>query len=106
LAGAAVYGSEYEASLADLESRLSALQAEEQAVYNARKAEALQAQDDVNKAKKLYAEVSAKEKALSASKKGGQYGEILAGYKEIKKELEAEIKEKEKVIAAFNALSK
>ncbi|MDR1832932.1 MAG: adhesion protein FadA [Fusobacteriaceae bacterium] len=107
LAGVAAYGSDIEASYADLEDRLAALQAEEKALYEARKSEALAAQDELNKAKKMYAEVSAKEKALAGAKKGNsQYGEILTGYKEIKKELEATIKEKEKVIADFNALSK
>ncbi|MDR3257999.1 MAG: adhesion protein FadA [Fusobacteriaceae bacterium] len=110
LTGAVAFASDVEANFADLEATFQVLQAEEKALYEARKQEALDAQEKLNQQRKMYSEVAAKEKVLGANSKsklnGEQYKELAARYGEIKKELEAEMKANEKVIADFNALSK
>ncbi|MGF6905671.1 adhesion protein FadA [Fusobacterium sp. PH5-44] len=104
LTGAA-FGSDMAARMDELEAGLRAIQQQEEAYYEEQKEIAMNAQEELKSMKVMHAEVTAREKALSG-RKGEQYKELAAQYKDMKKELEAGIKANEKVIAEFNAMNK
>ncbi|WP_429188587.1 adhesion protein FadA [Fusobacterium sp. PH5-44] len=99
------FGNEMMSRLYELEQGLITPQDCGESYYDKQKEIALIAQEELKSMKVMYDEVAAKEKALSG-RKGEQYKELAAQYKDMKKELEAGIKANEKVIAEFNAMNK
>ena len=110
LAGVAAFGEDITANFSDLEAQFQALQDEEKALYDAKKQEAMDAQEKLKQQKVMYAEITAKEKSLANSKKskvmGDQYADLANRFKEIKKQLEVEMKANEKIVADFNKMGK
>jgi len=105
LSGAVVFGSEAAYTLDDLNDQFVELQRQEQELFEARKAEALEAQEKIKEQRVMLAEVTKREKALGGHK-GEQYRDLAARYKEMKKEISAEIKANEKIVSEFNSLNK
>ena len=92
-------------TLEQLELNLQQLEAEERAMYNQRKAEA---EKTLEAQRKMYAEISEKEKRILSVKDNkfykGQYQELAKKYGEAKKELEADMRKQEEIISIFEAI--
>ncbi|MHD0316391.1 adhesion protein FadA [Fusobacterium sp. THCT1E2] len=95
-------------TLEQLELNLQQLEAEERAMYNQRKAEAEEAEKTLAAQRKIYAEVSEKEKRIISVKDNkfykGQYQELARKYGEAKKELEIDMEKQEEIIKMFEAI--
>ena len=91
-----------------LELNLQKLEAEERAMYNQRKAEAEEAEKTLASQKKMYEEISEKEKRILSVKDSkfykDQYQELAKKYAEAKKELEADMLKQEEIISIFEAI--
>ncbi|MEJ6465110.1 adhesion protein FadA [Fusobacterium ulcerans] len=83
-------------TLEQLELNLQQLEAEERAMYNQRKAEAEEAERTLAAQRKMYEEISEKEKRISSVKDNkfykAQYQELGKKYAEAKKELETDMR--------------
>ncbi len=83
-------------TLEQLELNLQQLEAEERAMYNQRKAEAEEAERTLAAQRKMYEEISEKEKRISSVKDNkfykAQYQELGKKYPEAKKELETDMR--------------
>ena len=95
-------------TLEQLELNLQQLEAEERAMYNQRKAEAEEAARTLEDQRKLYAEISEKEKRILSVKDNkfykGQYQELAKKYGEAKKELEIDMAKQQEIISIFEAI--
>ncbi|RHG35289.1 adhesin [Fusobacterium varium] len=95
-------------TLEQLELNLQQLEAEERAMYNQRKAEAEEAEKTLEAQRKMYAEISEKEKRILSVKDNkfykGQYQELAKKYGEAKKELEVDMRKQEEIISIFEAI--
>lgn len=91
-----------------LELNLQQLEAEERAMYNQRKAEAEEAEKTLAAQRKMYAEISEKEKKILSVKDNkfykAQYQELAKKYSETKKELEKDMNRQEEIISIFEAI--
>ena len=91
-----------------LELNLQQLEAEERAMYNQRKAEAEEAEKTLAAQRKMYAEISEKEKRIISVKDNkfykDQYQELARKYGEAKKELEIDMGKQEEIIKMFEAI--
>ena len=92
-------------TLEQLELNLQKLEAEEKAMYNQRRAEA---ERTLASQKKMYAEISEKEKKILSVKDNkfykDQYQELAKKYAEAKKELETDMMKQEEIISIFEAI--
>lgn len=95
-------------TLEQLELNLQQLEAEERAMYNQRKAEAEEAERTLAAQRKMYEEISEKEKRISSVKDNkfykAQYQELGKKYAEAKKELETDMRKQEEIISIFEAI--
>jgi|GEM_PF-3712438 Adhesion protein FadA. len=100
LSGAVSFGLDFSANVDDLDARLADLIDQERALVAAQQEEANEAAEKIKQLRAMHAEVSSKEKAL-AGRRGDQFKELAAQYKEVRRGLEAEIKENERIVANF-----
>ena len=95
-------------TLEQLEFNFQQLEAEERAMYNQRKAEAEEAEKTLVTQRKMYAEISEKEKRILSVKDNkfykAQYQELAKKYAEAKKELETDMMKQEEIISIFEAI--
>ena len=95
-------------TLEQLELNLQQLEAEERAMYNQRKAEAEEAERTLAAQRKMYAEISEKEKRILGVKDNkfykGQYQELAKKYGAAKKELESDMAKQQEIINIFEAI--
>ena len=95
-------------TLEQLELNLQKLEAEERAMYNQRKAEAEEAQKTLESQRKMYTEISEKEKRILSIKDvkfyKSEYQELAKKYAQAKKVLEADMKKQEEIINVFEAI--
>lgn len=91
-----------------LELKLQKLEAEERAMYNQRKSEAEEAARTLAAQRKMYAEISEKEKIILSIKDNkfykGQYQELAKKYGKAKKELEKDMVKQEEIISIFEVI--
>lgn len=77
-------------------------------MYNQRKAEAEEAERTLAAQRKMYEEISEKEKRISSVKDNkfykAQYQELGKKYAEAKKELETDMRKQEEIISIFEAI--
>ena len=95
-------------TLEQLELNLQQLEAEERAMYNQRKAEAEEAERTLAAQRKMYAEISEKEKRILGVKDNkfykAQYQELAKKYGAAKKELESDMAKQQEIINIFEAI--
>ena len=91
-----------------LELNLQQLEAEEAAMYNQRKTEAEEAERTLEAQRKMYAEISEKEKRILSVKDSkfykDQYQELAKKYADAKRVLEDEMKKQEEIIYMFEIM--